>query len=879
MMNKNNDKKNFLYYSLFFACLIFVLLIIFFLNDKSFVWINKSNDGLDQHLVNLHLLKRTLLDFFTTGSLNTFFWQIGYGMDMFSNFAYYVFGDFLSYLVVFVPDDLIDSFYNFLVIARLYLIGISFIIYCNHRKLNSFSSLIGAIIYTFSNFALFSVARHPYFTNALIIFPIVLMYTEKIIKEDKKIAFTIAVALLFITSFYFGYMIAIVVMIYGIIFAFCEYKKNYSLIIKKLFVTFLCAVIGLLISSIVLVPTLLGFINSTRTNSQMYAYSLNYYCKLIPSLVSIENVGNWSLIGVSSIFLALMPSFVKVRKKYKEIYITLICLIIPILIPIFGSLLAGFSFPNNRWSFIIAFFSALIVSLMMNNKEKIAFKKTIIFGIIYLVLIILIYNKVNIQMIISFGTGLMFCYIFKYHCANKNKFNFLISFVLFINLAFNIFYLYSDVGFSYVNEFVKTDTNRLYNDSNGQIPYLNDAATYLKEIDNSYYNVLVYPDNLYNLSLMNDYNSISYFYSIVDKNYLAIANELENYELAINKEIKNFNYRTYITTLLNNKYIITTNKNIVPYGYNLIKSFGDTTHIYMNGYYTTFANLYSSKINADKFNGLSPLEKEIYMLNSTVLDEKEYSDVHLKEINKFNTGIDKVNYEVVNNTFGDNLVINKDNNKFILNVENVENKELYLYIKNVKYRSFKLTGDSFSVTVSVDGRTYTEKRHDSLTSPYYFENNDILINLGYYKDFSGEIEITFNSKGTYNFDSLEMLSIDFNNYEKTINDLKKSNFIVEEYKNNYLRGTVNTEEKGILQFTTNYSDAWKIYIDGEMVNSLISNKYFLGVEIDEGFHKIELRYETPGMSAGKYICCLGLVLLVFLIVYEKRKNKRILTIC
>ena len=93
MMNQNNIKKIFLYYSLFFVSLVSILCIIFILNDKSFVWINVSNDGLDQHLVNIHLLKKTLLDFINTGSLNTFFWQIGYGMDMFPDFAYYVFGD------------------------------------------------------------------------------------------------------------------------------------------------------------------------------------------------------------------------------------------------------------------------------------------------------------------------------------------------------------------------------------------------------------------------------------------------------------------------------------------------------------------------------------------------------------------------------------------------------------------------------------------------------------------------------------------------------------------------------------------------------------------------------------------------------------------
>ena len=181
------------------------------------------------------------------------------------------------------------------------------------------------------------------------------------------------------------------------------------------------------------------------------------------------------------------------------------------------------------------------------------------FIITYSLLIFLINKQLNQQLIISIICAILFTIIIYYQNKLKNLYPIILTSILTINLGYNIYYTYQTNG--YINEFVETDAISLYNDANHQIPYLKDASIYLKEIDNTYYNTIIYPNNLYNLSMINNYNSISYFYSIVNNNYLSLATDLENQELGINKEIKNFNNRTKITTLLNTKYIITTNNN------------------------------------------------------------------------------------------------------------------------------------------------------------------------------------------------------------------------------------------------------------------------------------------------------------------------------
>ena len=183
-MNNSLIKKICKYSIIYLVIMVFVT-ILFMIYNKSFIWINVSFDGLDQHFVNLRLLRNFLL-----GDTHTFFWNIGYGMDLFANFTYYIFGDFPSFISVFFPVDKLDIAYMLIIFLRVYLVGLSFILYTNDKDYSDNNIIIGSILYTFSTFTLFAMARHPYFLNAMIIFPILLLSVEKLVLEDKKIFFT-----------------------------------------------------------------------------------------------------------------------------------------------------------------------------------------------------------------------------------------------------------------------------------------------------------------------------------------------------------------------------------------------------------------------------------------------------------------------------------------------------------------------------------------------------------------------------------------------------------------------------------------------------------------------------------------------------------------
>jgi len=327
---KLKKAKVFLIYTLLFAIIEGVLILIFKKYDKQFIW---NADGLDQHIVNLKYFRELLVEFLKTGHFSTFTWNAGFGFGLFSNFAYYLFGDFFSYISVFFAENKIEFVYSLLVVVRMYFIGIAFLCYTRYKKIKDFPALIGSLIYTFCGYALFASIRHPYFSDALILFPFVMIGIEKAILGNKYIFYTIIIALTYIVNFYFAYMISIVIAIYGIILAIHTYKKDGAKkVIKVLLKTLLYSLLGISISAVILLPTIVSFMSSERSSQgAIQTYSIDYYRNLVSNILNSIYVDNWGILEVQSIIMISLPVFFRRRKENYPIFLLMLVLVIPLL--------------------------------------------------------------------------------------------------------------------------------------------------------------------------------------------------------------------------------------------------------------------------------------------------------------------------------------------------------------------------------------------------------------------------------------------------------------------------------------------------------------------------------------------------------------------
>ena len=131
-MNKNWIKKKYRFLPVIYVVFLAVALALylkFFANGKSLVW---SHDGVPQHLNSLayygKYLRKVLHTLFIEHKLSLPLWDmhIGYGSDILTTLHYYVIGDPLTLLSVFVPASKTEALYAFLIFLRIYLAGIAF---------------------------------------------------------------------------------------------------------------------------------------------------------------------------------------------------------------------------------------------------------------------------------------------------------------------------------------------------------------------------------------------------------------------------------------------------------------------------------------------------------------------------------------------------------------------------------------------------------------------------------------------------------------------------------------------------------------------------------------------------------------------------------
>ena len=113
--------------------------------------------------------------------------HIGYGSDILTTLHYYVIGDPLTLLSVFVPEEKTEILYEVLIFLRLYLAGLAFSGYCFSRRNAKQAVFLGTIIYVFCGWGIYASLKHPYFSNPMIYLPLILWGIDKIYKKRKAV--------------------------------------------------------------------------------------------------------------------------------------------------------------------------------------------------------------------------------------------------------------------------------------------------------------------------------------------------------------------------------------------------------------------------------------------------------------------------------------------------------------------------------------------------------------------------------------------------------------------------------------------------------------------------------------------------------------------
>ena len=451
-----SNKKLIFIYSLIF--LIFITIGFFPVLIGHFDSINKY-DGAYQYLPFLAGFQENIKNIISTQeTFSSWDWSSGLGASFFDRYLYYNIGDLFSYFSIFFKAKHLPYYFTFIIFLRMYLAGLSTIVYLNFKRGTNISNVIGGLVYAFNIYLLFNTLLNPIFINALILFPLIILGIDLLLEKNKSLFLIVIAIITLISNFYFASIIALASFIYVILLYFGKYKKDISIFqyIKK----FIKPVIYIsILAAFFIVPLFYTVSTMSRTSdffsNGIMIYNLKYYLNILSSLFVFADPDSnyWMLGSLNLVALFSLIFVIRRRKEYKVLTLAITTSFIILLLPALTSLLAGGGSPVLRWFFIFHFISAITLVILIDNYKDINSKDGLVFGIFTIIAFILNFighnfkfNNPNLGFLI-----IMLLILFLTLVNFRSKKNIILTTLLFSIINMLIFL--SPIGYNHFEQF------------------------------------------------------------------------------------------------------------------------------------------------------------------------------------------------------------------------------------------------------------------------------------------------------------------------------------------------------------------------------------------------------------------------------------------
>ena len=903
-MIKEQRKYCYGVYTLMFLLMCIVAFLPFFTEGKSFVWGAGVEDGLSQHFSALAYYGEALREFFRNllaGHPKLVMWDmsLGYGADILSTLNYYAIGDPLNLLYGFVSPKNTETMYDFMILLRMYLAGITFIMYARKMKKRSYGTVIGALVYVFSGFCFRLGLRHPFFINPMIYFPLLCLGIEKIYQRERPYVFIFAVCVSAMSNYYFLYMLTIFVVIYAWI-RFYKYTeenkmKNFFLTILKFGIYY---TLGIAMAAVILLPSVIGFLGNGRYGNgvdwkSLIVYPGKYYLLFIENFIGYGNMGSNTNAGYLPIVgIVVLFTLFSQRMKHKKYRAAFIASIIALILPIFGYAFNGFSYANNRWAFALSFIVALLTAEMyprlfvMSKRQQIGIGAGIIIYTVFCIIVNASGEEILKNKGIMAACGLIAVFyilllIFQRlgYDTQKRIVRVSMAILLLISVGVHGYYRFDPKEYAYTQEFM--DQGQAYRtlkeDNIRMLSKANDPSVYRVHAEGYRYK---------NYGLINHLNTISGYYSITAK---CVTDTIKGYDtlgMQYADKYKGVDQRLGLLSLAGVKYITVahnsqvakdvSSKGDVPYGVEK-KSKKRNITLYKNKYALPFAYAYDSYMTEQQYEQLNGIGKEQAMLAQIILNQHPTD----KEIQHNEQRNDP---DIQTISLPETRISSPKGKKYAdITVPVEKDKETYLYFKNLVYHGKKNGDDKFILTgrkgtkgILVTQNDVQQKIHiQSTFNPYYFGRKDYIVKINHQTSKAKEkVRLNFLSPGEYEFDDISLITVPKKDVLARLKERKENSMKQIQYEGNHFRGVYHAKKDQILCVTIPYSKGWKATVNGNRTKIYKANGMFMGIIMKKGTQSVKLDYETPGLKIGAWISLVAWIGLgIYGLYFEKYRKK------
>ena len=896
-------------YTICFAVVFSLIFLFFIKSGKSFI---QYGDGYRQGYFWTIEFRNAIDNMLAGNGIDFWNWSAGLGRP--SRFGSF-FDPFQWLAASFVPDH-VEFGYTIAIVAQMYLAGIAFILAAKKFAIDRLALVLGAMTYVFSSWVLNTALIQGNFMQNMILFPLLVLGVEKIYERRSPLLFTLVVAYYTLRMPYFAYMAAIMILIYIFLRYFGKREnKGFGDFIKTMLSFIFYGVVGIMISMIVMISSFFSLSGaSTESGSGLEASGLFdeiYYSNIVSSLMSTGPIAaNYMYLGVASVIILLLAcSLRRFSIRNTPLLMSIVCVIF-LMIPFFNSMFNGFSYPTGRWYYMMLFFfmiTAMETLCAMDRKrasDRIMMLLTMIAvcGLLYLE-----YRDFDLDIGDIFGSGasinffatfvnlgtaliVMLFLMFKKNDSRRIGNN-AVTFILIITMIGTVL-MWTPTETKKMRSFLR----------DGEVEYKLSTSVQRvgPEIDD---------DDFYRLDQV---KGIS-----VDRTLSKYANETLRWQtrsiytydskvpstlLYYNKLLGNNEDYVERVTLFSNdnragldlmtgvKYFLGDDEatgsrcsQYAGYGFEDYKKLSGVS-ILKNKYSIGLGAGFDSYITQSEFEKLSRLEREQALLQAAVVaddEEGEYSDMEEADSDEIETSVREVPYNLTPGRDAEiresKIVIRKDGGTVTVHPSRTVKGQMFLSFDGL----YKTSGDGLAsdpFTIDCKAGDIEKVLMNKLGNQGISDIVDYDVNLDYWDAFNGDITLTFDKAGEYEFSRMYMSEMDMTNYDKYASALQEEKFDISSFGNDTVEGSIEAENDEIVYFSIPADIGWTVYVDGEkahMINDL--NYAFCGVKVPEGKHDIELRYSYPGLETGLLISCAGIALLILALIVRaiaRRRAKR-----
>lgn len=814
-----------------------------------------ASDGFHQYVIFAENLRNIL-----HGSDSLFYtFTSGLGLNFYALISYYLGSFFSPFVYFFSLKSMPDAIYLFtlLKVACMGLTSFYSLRQLYPKVLKPFTVILSSS-YALMSFAISQIEINMWL-DVFILLPLIILGLNRLLNQKKFILYYLTLTILFIQNYYFGYMVAIFLVLY---FLVQISKESHWKIRGRQFVDFtVVSILAGLSSCVMLLPTYLDLSTHGEKFSTFTewftenSWFLDLFAKNFVGAYDTTKFGSIPMIyvGIFPLILAIIFFTIKsIKWQTRLAYgIVLLLIIASFYLEPLDLMWQGMHSPNmflHRYSWAFSLMVILLAAETLSRLKKLTVKHYLI-GIVPLGLgfltTVLLKNHYQFleapQIIITFSFLAAYTIILISYAKQYLTFNLFISFTVLFTVfetSLNTYYQITALNSEWVfpsrqsYELNLTDTEKLIQKS--------------QKLNTTFYRTEELLPQTGNDSMKYNYHGISQFSSIRNTISSSTLDRLGFKSTGTNLNLRYQNNTLLMDSLFAVKYNL-SETDVNKFGFHYFDNSGNTS-LYENQYASQLAIL-TNGLYKDVDFSVNTLDNQTnWMNNLTGLSEKYFTRVP----SQLSGGANILNGRVTTSNDG------QLNSHADYNLTVAPNTQLYISVPNITFSN----ENSQKVQITVNGKT----------AEYTTDNAYTFFDLGYFEDSQTlHVTLSFPENNQVSFNQPNFYALDTTSYQKAMEIINRQKVKVTTNKNT-VTATYKADKASSLLFTIPYDKGWTATQNGQKITLSKAQDGFMKVDVKSGKGKVVLTYLPTGFKEGTMLSSVGLLLFICYNIARKRKK-------